>query len=204
MKEVRCIALDQDDYRSPYKMIPYRVLVPEMEHTNDPDVNADNVLNHCSNGYYSTVVTKMEGDLAERFWSIVDWDNAEIVDPTPENSEEAIDLWRCLGQSSKRCRELEPLITQEDHLAERYCKEFPKSDWVGWEDEDLARSPIFLFMYAQQVMKGRLPEHLHAAMIMHSYRSPENKYVKRYCKGRRYKYHCKKNLRPEVRFMQGA
>jgi hypothetical protein len=200
MKEVRCIAIQEDDNK--YRFTPYRVLIPESEIGKAED-SVDNVLNHVKDDYCRDVVTQVEGEQAERMWNSVDWDSAELVDPTPKDAEEAIDLWCCLTRGV-RCKELEPIIATDDREAERYAANFPKSSWVSWEDEDLARSPYFLLMYAQQVMKGKLPEHLHAAMTMHSFRSPENIYIKKYFRVRRYKYHCKKNLRPTVRFCVGA
>jgi len=199
MKEVSCLVICQPDWDQPFLIKPYKVLVPESQH-GKPESDAERVLNHVADvGYSDTVVTEFSDKLGKQLWDSVDWDDAEKVDSTPQEPEDALSLWRCLSGRG-RSLDLEPIIAQDDHIAEVYSQSFEKSSWVNWTDEELVRNPCWLFMYAQQVMKGKLPENLHSAMIMHSFSSPENKYVKRYCRGRRYKYHCKKNLRPEVRF----
>lgn len=205
MKEVRCILVSSEDWRSSeHSFVPLRVLVPEVD-GDKPENNVHNVLNYLRREdskdipSIDTLITKTKGELASRLWDSVDWDSAPLIDPKPSTPGEAWGLFTSM--SSYRVKELEPLIAQDDSLAERYMNRQPKSGWKEWEDEELERSPAFLFMYAQQVMKGRLPEHLHAAMVMHSYRDGDNFWVKKYFKARRYKYHCKKNLRAEERFM---
>jgi hypothetical protein len=198
MKEVRCVVLEREgNYTGPHKIVPYRVLVPECEGV-EPEHNVEGVLNHIADiGYNDTVVTKFVDGLGEQLWGLVDWDNVPVSAPATDDADEAWTLFDCMSHNG-RIRELEPIIASDDTYADRYMNRQPRESWVNWTDEELSRSPAWLFKYAQQVMKGKLPENLHAAMMMHSYRAPENGFVKRYFKMRRYKYSCKKNLRVPV------
>jgi len=66
----------------------------------------------------------------------------------------------------------------------------PKSSgyvgWAGWTEEQLMRSPCWMYLYAKECMDGRLPDTLHNSMIVFGMTIPENYYVKRYMKAKKY------------------
>ena len=59
----------------------------------------------------------------------------------------------------------------------------------GWEEyeRDIIDDPHDCYEYARCIIKGRLPEHMHTAMVMHSFSQPDNKWVKKYLGAKKYK-----------------
>ena len=58
-----------------------------------------------------------------------------------------------------------------------------------WEEYERAiiDDPHDCYEYARCIIKGRLPEHMHTAMVMHSFSQPDNKWVKKYLGAKKYK-----------------
>ena len=57
-----------------------------------------------------------------------------------------------------------------------------------WEEYERAiiDDPHDCYEYARCIIKGRLPEHMHTAMVMHSFSQPDNKWVKKYLGAKKY------------------
>lgn len=72
------------------------------------------------------------------------------------------------------------------------------SDWSTWNEDQLKHSPCWLYMYAKEYLKGRLPDFLHNTMNMYAMTIPDNYYVKRYFKAKRYNKKIKRRKKPEV------
>jgi len=77
--------------------------------------------------------------------------------------------------------------------------------WKDWTEEQLKVSPCWLYLYAKEHIKGRLPDVLHNTMLVFGMTLKDNYYVKKYFKAKKYqkkvKYHRKKrscNLADEV------
>jgi hypothetical protein len=72
------------------------------------------------------------------------------------------------------------------------------SDWESWSEDELKLSPCWMYLYAKDYLKGRLPDVLHNHMVVFGITLPNDYYVKRYFKAKRYqkkfKYRRKKKL----------
>lgn len=88
---------------------------------------------------------------------------------------------------SKRLKEAEPMLAKSKGDAEKYAEIMRRKElWADWTVEELSRSPVWLFCYAKDYIKGPLPEQLHAAMMLFSFNDSKNEYVQRYFKTKRY------------------
>lgn len=72
------------------------------------------------------------------------------------------------------------------------------SDWSTWTEDQLKHSPCWLYMYAKEYLKGRLPDFLHNTMNMYAMTIPDNYYVKRYFKAKKYNKKIKRRKKAEV------
>jgi hypothetical protein len=70
-------------------------------------------------------------------------------------------------------------------------------DWAGWTEDQLKHSPCWMYMYAKQFSKGRLPDFLHNIMTVFAMTIPDNYYVKRYFKAKKYNKKIKRRKKPE-------
>lgn len=72
------------------------------------------------------------------------------------------------------------------------------SDWKDWTEDQLKISPCWMYLYAKQYIKGRLPSVLHNHMLAFGMTLKENYYVKKYFKAKKYqkkvKYRRKKKF----------
>lgn len=98
-----------------------------------------------------------------------------------------------------RFKEGEATIAQHEYQAEKYGEMIraSKVGWSDWTEEEVMRSPVWLFQYAKDYMKGSLPETMHQAMQMFSFNHPNNSFVKRYFSTKRYKFR-KRRKKKEV------
>lgn len=83
---------------------------------------------------------------------------------------------------------------------ENYYESVVKSpaDWHNWTEDQLKLSPCWMYNYAKDYLKGRLPDVLHNHMFAFSMTLKDNYYVKKYFKAKRYqkkvKYRRKKRF----------
>lgn len=84
-----------------------------------------------------------------------------------------------------RWPEAEKLIVKNLDFALRYAIHFVGGRWEMYE-KAIINDPERCYEYAKQVMKGRLPEHMHQAMVMHSFSQPDNKWIKKYLGSKKY------------------
>lgn len=93
------------------------------------------------------------------------------------------------AQMFGRFKECEPYMAGVEYMAEKYGELMrEKNLWGEWTEEEVMRSPVWLFQYAKDYMKGSLTETLHQAMQMFSFNNPNNPLIKRYFTVKRYKY----------------
>ncbi len=82
------------------------------------------------------------------------------------------------------------------------------ADWHDWTEDQLKVSPCWMYLYAKDYMKGRLPEILHNHMLTFGITLKDNYYVKKYFKAKRYqkkvKYRRKKKFSSIVEEVESA
>ena len=95
-----------------------------------------------------------------------------------------------------RIKAAEDEIATDEVLAKKYGEIMRKSGWASWTENEVMRSPVWLFQYAKDHCKGPLPEVLHSAMVMMSFDDPKNPWIVRYFKAK--KYHPRKTKAKEA------
>jgi hypothetical protein len=82
----------------------------------------------------------------------------------------------------------ESAIAESEDLAFLYGKFMKKHDlWGSWSESDVARSPVWMYQYAKDYVKGRLPDSLHNKMTLMSFsESDSNKWMKKYLGAKKY------------------
>lgn len=100
-----------------------------------------------------------------------------------------------------RLREAEPMLALNKSDAENYAGLMRRKElWADWTVEDLSRSPVWLFNYAKDYVKGPLPDHLHSVMMLFSFNDSKNEYVQRYFKTKRYQpKHLRAPAKPRIK-----
>ena len=72
------------------------------------------------------------------------------------------------------------------------------SDWASWTEDQIKLCPCWMYMYAKDYLKGRLPDVLHNHMIAFGMTLKDDYFVKKYFKAKRYqkkvKYRRKKKF----------
>lgn len=137
------------------------------------------------------VFYKWESQFSKSIYNLMDWDNAPVLKYEPD--EMSLYKWERLFRCF-RVKDFEEGFAEEERTAETYVKKCRNINWLEWTEEELVRSPVYLFTYACKVCKGRLPDHLDSAMNMWSFKDPESKYVKRYFRTKRYRIRNGKSL----------
>jgi len=77
----------------------------------------------------------------------------------------------------------EAAISKDAEYAERYAKYFMKGNWTP---ELAVMCPCWLYTYAKDVVKGRLPSTMHNKMIVFGMIDSSDKYVKKYLGAKKY------------------
>lgn len=79
-------------------------------------------------------------------------------------------------------------ISEVEELAIHYGKLMKKYGlWGSWSEDDVARSPIWMYQYAKDYLKGSLPESLHNRMHLMSFSELDsNKWIKKYLGAKKY------------------
>jgi len=86
-----------------------------------------------------------------------------------------------------RIKAAEDEFAADDSMAKTYGEIMRKSEgWGSWTEDEVMRSPVWLFQYAKDFRKGPLTEALHSAMVMMSYNDAKNPWIIRYFKVKRY------------------
>lgn len=107
--------------------------------------------------------------------------------------EEAIskDMIKSLNYSSVlgcRIRPAEDEISGDETLAERYGATMRKHMlWGSWGEDELARSPVWMYQYAKDHLGGPLPDGMRNRMYLMSVADPSNKWIKKYFKAKKYR-----------------
>jgi len=84
-----------------------------------------------------------------------------------------------------RWPEAEKFIVKNLDFALRYAIHFFGGRWEEYE-KAIINDPERCYRYAKDAIKGRLPEHMHQAMVMHSFSNPQDKWVKKYLGTKKY------------------
>jgi hypothetical protein len=82
--------------------------------------------------------------------------------------------------------EAEPIIINDSSWAYYYARNLIKGRWIEAENI-ISTNSEYAYRYALQVINGKLPENMHNAMIAHGIADPNNKYIKRYLKSKKYR-----------------
>ena len=72
--------------------------------------------------------------------------------------------YKCI-MLGKRDKELEPIILTDPLYSFMYARDVIKGRWEEAE-KIIILEPYYAFRYAQDVIKGKLPEHMHNQMLL--------------------------------------
>lgn len=78
------------------------------------------------------------------------------------------------------------------------------NDWASWTTDQLKLSPCWMYMYAKEYIKSRLPDVLHNHMNIFAMTIPNNYWVKRYFKAKKYSKKIKRRKKNESIDNQGV
>lgn len=79
-------------------------------------------------------------------------------------------------------------IAKVDSLAARYGVAMGKHRlWGSWTEDELVRSPVWIYQYAKDHVGGPLPETLHNAMHLLSVQHSDNEWIKKYFSVKKYR-----------------
>jgi len=123
-----------------------------------------------------------------------DW---EALDQWGDIIHDPFDLWLTIADTKLRAKSVEPFILAGDRAefrAAKYAKLLNKNMWSDWTAEELIRHPCWMFYYAKNVCRGRLPEVLDNAMTMKSFEDSDNEWIKKYFATKKYRKRNKKAL----------
>lgn len=195
MKEVRVFVSTEtgDCPTDQRKIIPYRLMVPEVKEIESKPL-AQMISDRVDTwGEVHVYFNPEPGTLEHKIHEMMDWDNAKLLffdfnSPYFDHMR----LWESFGK--QRMKDIEHLVVESERDSVKYAKNLKPEDWLSFTDEELLRSPVFMFHYAKDVCKGRLPEHLDNAMNMMSFNMPDNAFVKRYFATKRYRVRSSKSL----------
>lgn len=87
-----------------------------------------------------------------------------------------------------RIRDAEDTFAENDTFAAKYGTIMKKHDlWGSWTEDELARTPVWMYQYAKDHMNGALPESLHNLMYLKGVVDPDNVWIKKYFKAKKYR-----------------
>lgn len=196
MKTINIIAVLRGDWSDP-KFVPLKLTFPDFDYDGH---SLEKIIRDIDWGKvdYKTgypIIYKFEDEHSKMLRDYLDWSSAKdlqyIVSKSVKYGLE--NAWTSTF-GKRRVREFEPKFAECESTAEIYIKKCVNPDWISWTEEELVISPVFMFNYALQVCKGRLPDHLDNAMLLASYKTPDSTYVKRYFKTKRYRIRSGKSL----------
>ena len=89
--------------------------------------------------------------------------------------------------TKRRLIQGEGLISEHEGLSFEYGKIMKKHNlWNSWTEEELARSPVWMYQYAKDHARGRLCDILDSRMHLLSFENSENKWIKKYLGAKKY------------------
>lgn len=94
------------------------------------------------------------------------------------------------GNNREHQPSLIPFLKEKGRV-EAYAKVLSKETWASWSMEDLMKEPCWMFYYAKNVCRGRLPDVLDNCM---NFQDSDNPWVKRYFSTKKYRARNKKAL----------
>jgi len=82
----------------------------------------------------------------------------------------------------------EDKISCVDYVAAEYGDLMRDQDlWGSWTKEEVKRSPVWLYQYAKDYIKGKLPEDMHVRMLAYGVTNPNNEWIRKYSVAKKYK-----------------
>lgn len=189
------------------KISPFRLVVPEFLPPS-PET-AVMMVNDLQEESYCDTAWVMDGEpwggTSEMVWRAllnnIDWSKAETLeydwtelDHWGNPMHDPWRMWQHAGVGS-RSKEIENFIFKDDYKVEAYAKAQTSEAWADWTPEELMRSPCWMFYYAKNVCRGRLPELLDNAMTMMSFERSDDPWIKRYFTTKRYRKRNRKALK---------
>ena len=81
---------------------------------------------------------------------------------------------------NNRWAEAEPYISEDAYFSYKYALSILKDRFLLAEEKSLEKNIELLFYYAQNIMRGRLPERLHNKMITNALEFPKDQFVIKY------------------------
>lgn len=133
-----------------------------------------------------------EGILASDTYSSYKYAMEILKGVFPEGEEaigkDALKSVNYAAMSKNRIIPGENLIAECEGLSFDYGKIMKKHGlWGSWTEDEVARSPVWMYQYAKDHMKGRLPDSLHNKMHLMSFsESDSNKWMKKYLGAKKY------------------
>lgn len=186
------------------ELVPYRLVVPSFLPVNarTAKMMVDDLVDeaYCTDAWVHEEDNPRSGPVWSALKSM-DWGKTQVLEYDWDERDrfgdvrwEPWELWQVCGDTNKRAPGLEPFICEDPSRAAAYAKGLARDQWQGWTLEELGRNPCWCFYYAKDVCKGRLPEALDNMMTMLSFQDPDNHWVKRYFKTKKYRRRNRKAL----------
>lgn len=199
MKVIAALA-GEDDHSV---LVPFRLVVPSFLPRDGKAARMmtnDLVESYCEDAWVVDGSWKGSRLLLESIREI-DWEQAPSLeydwgelDEWGEKKWIPWDIWDMGADHGKRAAEIEPSICGDAWKSEKYAKGLEKDEWFGWTPEELMRSTCWMFHYAKNVCRGRLPEVLDNAMTMKSFEDGSDKWIKMYFSTKKYRKRNRKAL----------
>lgn len=192
-------------------MVGYRLNLPLFLSKNETSIKR--MINDLSEGYVTSAwlidSEKVEGEDYERFSHSqiksvlvqgVDWEQCRVLEydfDEPDGygglEHDPFSIWNDVHDFDKNREHqpsLVPFLNDKDRV-ESYAKMLSKEAWASWSMEDLMKQPCWMFYYAKNVCRGRLPDVLDNCM---NFQDSDNPWVKRYFSTKRYRSRNRKAL----------
>lgn len=200
MEPMNAVALSDDN------LVPVRLLVPDFlprsRATARRMFNDIDESNHCQEAW--VLDDEWESKEIHSALKTMDWQKVraleydwEALDQWGDRMHDPFEIWLTTADTNLRAKSLEPLILageRADFCAEKYAKLLNKNMWSDWTAEELIRHTCWMFYYAKNVCRGRLPQVLDNAMTMKSFEDSDNEWIKKYFATKKYRKRNKKAL----------
>lgn len=90
-------------------------------------------------------------------------------------------------KSKSRIVAAEGGISESEELAFIYGKIMKEHGlWGSWSEDEVSRSPVWMYQYAKDYVGGPLPEMLHTKMHLGAFSDSDNKWIKKYLGAKKY------------------
>lgn len=191
MEPMKVVIVNSDS-----NLVPVRLVVPDFLPRNGE--TARRMVNDIDESDYCTEAWLLDDEWESKeiqaALKLMDWEKVKVleydweeVDQWGEKRYDFFQIWIEVADTKIRVKSLEALICDDPSNAYRYAASLARQMWNDWTLEEVIRNPCWMFHYAKNVCRGRLPEVLDNAMTMKSFEEPDHYWIKRYFGTKKYR-----------------